>query len=764
MKKEEKKPVDTLAEEALEYHSRPPRGKVEVRATKPTSTQHDLVLAYSPGVAAPCLEIARDESLSWKYTARGNLVAVVSDGSAVLGLGNIGPLASKPVMEGKAVLFKQFAGIDVFDLEIDSKDPNKFIDIVSALEPTFGGINLEDIKAPECFKIEPSLQKKVGIPVFHDDQHGTAIISGAALINALALIGKSMESVKVVFSGAGAAAIGCANFYLQLGMRRDNISMADSKGVLHQDRDDISPQARQFAQKTKCRILKEIVRDADIFVGLSAPNVLTPEMLKSMAKKPIVFALANPTPEIDYHLAKKTRPDSIIATGRSDYPNQVNNVLCFPFIFRGALDVRATCINEEMKLAASNALALLARAETPDEVLDAYNLNSLHFGKEYLIPKPFDHRVLLSVAPAVARAAIETGVAAASGNFKYNEYRDYLESLQSLARYTVRKLNRRIKVSAHSRKKRVVFPDSSNESVLRACSHIVQEGVATPVLLGSPKHIEKWACNWQIDLHGVEIIDPLNSPLVDKFADELLKIRARKGIDKLQAQAQASDVIEFGLMMVRTNQADCFVGGISRPFPSILRPSLKIIGVRKEACTVSGFYMLIYKDRVLFLSDCVVNIKPDAEKLAYTAINTARAARFLGHTPKVAFVSFCNFGSSQNEEPETIQAALKIVHQKEPSLMAEGEMQAHLALSHRERQKLFPFSVMEGSANILIMPNLSAASIACCSLVALSDADIVGPILSGMKKPVNLIPQEARVQDIISMTTISVLEAQEQVL
>ena len=483
-------------------------------------------------------------------------------------------------------------------------------------------------------------------------------------------------------------------------------------------------------------------------------------MLKTMADKPVVFALANPTPEIDYSLAKQTRPDAVIATGRSDYPNQVNNVLCFPFIFRGAIDVRARCISEEMKLAAASALATLAIAEVPDEVLIAYKLDSLRFGTEYLIPKPFDPRVLLTVAPAVAKAAIESGVAA-SQEFHINAYKDRLVSLQSLAKHTVRKFSRRL---TSDKPKRVVFPDSSSEPVLRACHHIVRGGIAQPILLGSPEHIQHWAQRWQIELHGVEILDHFTSPMLNSFAMELLKTRARKGIDKLQARALAEEAIEFGLMMVKTAHADCFVGGISKPYPEILRPALKLIGLRDGTSTASGFYMLLFKDRTLFLSDCTINIHPTAEQLADIACNTARAAQFLGHTPKIALLSYSNFGGVPNQENHILKTALKIIHQKQPQLMAEGEMQAHLALSHQERQNLFPFSILDGTANVLIMPNLNAASIACRMLVSLSDAEMIGPILSGMKQPINLIPQEAGVQDIVNMTTISALEAQEGML
>jgi malate dehydrogenase (oxaloacetate-decarboxylating)(NADP+) len=750
-----------LKQEALEYHRRARRGKIEVRATKPTATQHDLTLAYTPGVAAPCEEIARDRELAYEYTAKGNLVAVITNGTAVLGLGAIGPDAAKPVMEGKGVLFKKFADIDVFDLEINEPDPDKFIHIVQSLEPTFGGINLEDIKAPECFHIEPELRRLMRIPVFHDDQHGTAIITGAALLNALEFAEKPLAGVKVVFSGAGAAAIGCARLYVDLGILREHITLVDIQGVVYQGRTEgMHPLLESFAVQTKARTLAEALKGADVFVGLSAPNIVTADMLKAMAPNPIIFALANPVPEVSYGVAKEARPDAIIATGRSDFPNQVNNVLCFPFIFRGALDVQAREINEAMKLAAVRALARLAKEDTPDEVLIAYGLRSLHYSREYLIPTPFDPRVLQYVAPAVAQAAIDSGVARVT-KLDLDAYRDRLAATQSLMQETSRRIIRRAK---RVPLQRVVFPEARNETILRACHQIIQERIAQPVLIGDEERIRQKIAECQLSLNGIEIVDNRTAELRKPFAEALFKARQRKGMELQTALQMMDRPVEFGLMMVRMGQAECFVGGITRSYPQIIRPALQIIGLRENVRSVAGFYMVLYRDRTLLLADTTVNEQPSSELLAEIAINTAKAARFFDIAPQVALLSYSNFGSVRNPDLERITAALKIVRQREPGLVIDGEMQAHLAVNAELRQQDYPFCDLHGPANVLIFPNLHAANTAYRLLQELSECQIIGPILMGMDRPVNVLSQEALVQDVVNMTAISVLEAREGVI
>jgi len=750
-----------IDQEALEYHRRPRKGKVEVRPTKPAETQHDLSLAYSPGVAAPCLEIARDNNLAYEYTTKANLVAVISNGTAVLGLGNIGAQAAKPVMEGKGVLFKRFADIDVFDLEIAETDADKFIEVVKTLEPTFGGINLEDIKAPECFKIERELRKAMNIPVFHDDQHGTAIISGAALLNAAEVANKKLSELKVVFSGAGASGIACARLYVDLGVSRENIILIDSRGVIYKGRDEkMEPTKAEFAAETDARTLADALKGADLFVGLSQPDIVTPEMLSTMAKDPIVFALANPDPEIRYETAREARPDAILATGRSDYPNQVNNVLGFPFIFRGALDVQAREINEAMKLAATRALAALAKEDVPDEVLRAYGIKSLHFGREYLIPTPFDPRILLYVAPAVAQAAFDTGVARVP-TFDLDAYRDRLAASQGVVRATSRRIVRRAKAVPG---KKVVFPESQNETILRACHQILLEGIARPVLIGNPEDIKARASTLKIALNGVEIVHHLQSPLREQFTDDLFKARARKGMDRHLAELTMERAVEFGLMMVKSGNADAFVGGITRSYPEITRPALQIVGLRDNVQAVAGFYMMLYRDKTLFLADTTVNLEPSAEVLADIAISTSHAAQFFGITPKVALLSYSNFGSVRNADLKRLTDAVELIRRRKPDLMVDGEMQAHLALDPTERQRNYPFSSLEGAASVLVFPNLHAANNAYRLLSELSEGRIIGPILMGMQKPVNLLSQEALVQDVVNMTAISVLEAEEGTL
>ena len=747
-----------LSKEALDYHRYPRPGKVEINTIKPTATQRDLTLAYSPGVAVPCMEIHRDKELAYEYTIKGNLVGVISNGTAVLGLGNIGPHAAKPVMEGKGLLFKKFANIDVWDIELNENDPDKLVEIVASMNPTFGGVNLEDIKAPECFYIETELKKRMDIPVFHDDQHGTAIISGAALINACDVAGKRLADVQVVFAGAGASGVACARYYISLGVKREHITMIDSKGVLYKGRGDKpEPNKDFFAKDTKARTLADALKGADVFVGLSGPNIVSPEMLMTMGKNPVVFALANPDPEIPYPTAREARPDAILATGRSDYPNQVNNVLGFPFIFRGALDVRATEINEAMKLAATRALASLVKEDTPDEVLQAYGLRHLRYGPEYLIPTPFDPRVLLTVAPAVAQAAIDSGVARIK-ELDIDAYRDRLAAQQSVLHEASRRITRRAK---KFNQMRIVFPEARNETILRACHQIVAENVAKPVLVGEEASIRARAKEAQISLEGVEILDNRTSPLKAKFAEALFRERQRKGMDMNMANTTMDRAVEFALMMVKTGNADGFVGGITRNYPDIIRPALQIVGTRKDVRRVSGFYMLLYRDKTLFLADTTVNEEPDAETLADIAMNTAKAARFFGVVPKVAMLSYSNFGSVRNPDVDRITEAVAIVRKREPGLVIDGEMQAHLALNTALRQKVYPFSNLDGSANVLVFPNLHAANTAYRLLSELSAGEIVGPILMGMAQPINVLSQEALVQDVVNMAAISVIESKE---
>ena len=752
--------MSTRRQEALDYHSQGRPGKIQVSPTKPFKDQRDLSLAYTPGVAEPCREIVANPDEVYTYTARSNLVAVVTNGTAVLGLGNIGQLAAKPVMEGKGIIFKAFADIDVFDLEVGSEDPEDVIRFCQLLEPTVGGINLEDIRSPDCFHIEERLRATLSIPVFHDDQHGTAIITGAALLNALELAGKRIEDVRVVFSGAGAAGIGCARLYLALGVRREHLTLVDIDGVVYRGRTrNMNPQLEELAADTRHRTLAQALRGADVFVGVSAPNIVTPEMVAAMAPNPIIFALANPEPEISYPAAKEARPDAIIATGRSDFPNQVNNVLCFPFIFRGALDVQAREINEAMKLAAVRALAQLAKEDTPDEVLIAYGLKSLRYGRDYLIPTPFDPRVLLYVAPAVAQAAIDSGVA--RKELDLDAYRDRLASSQSVTQETARRIIRRAR---RSEKKRVVFPEARNETILRACQLIMQERIASPILIGDDRRIRERAEELRVSLEGVEILDNRQSPLLRSFGDALYEARKRKGLLQNQARLILERPVEFALMMVRTGQADSFVGGITRTYPEIIRPALEIVGIRDGVQSVAGFYIMLYRDRTLFLADTTVNMNPDPAVLADIAINTAQAARFFGQVPKVAFLSYSNFGSVRNPDLERIVQALKLVRQREPGLMVDGEMQAHYAVNPALRQQHYPFSDLHGAANVLVFPNLHAANIGYRLLSELSEGEIIGPILTGMRHPIGVLSQESLVQDVVNMTALSVVEAEEGVI
>ena len=744
-------------EDALQYHSAAPPGKLEVRATKPCLTQRDLSLAYTPGVAVPCLEIQRDPSLAYQYTAKGNLVAVVTNGTAVLGLGNIGPLAGKPVMEGKAVLFKRFADIDVFDIEIGSQDPSDIIRACQLLEPTFGGINLEDIKAPECFMVEQELRKTMKIPVFHDDQHGTAIISGAALLNALEVAGKSPEKVRVVFNGAGASAISCAEHYVRLGIRRENILMCDTKGVLYKGRTEgMNAYKERFAADTRARTLADAFRGADVFFGLSTANVVTPEMVQSMAENPIVFALANPDPEISYEAAVAARPDAIVATGRSDYPNQVNNVLGFPFIFRGALDVRATTINDDMKLAATRALAALAKQDVPDSVRRAYGLDRMEFGREYLIPKPFDPRVLVWEASAVARAAMETGVAQRTVDLE--EYREQLERRMGKAKEVMRVMINK----AQRRPQRVVFPEGEEDKILRASQILVDEKIACPILLGSEAAIRDRMAALRVHASSIRVVDPAASPHRGHYAQELYRLRQRKGITHHEAEEMVLNRNVFGSLMVRMGEADALISGLTQHYPDTIRPALQVISVRQGLRRVSGVYVLITPHGdIFFLADTTVNIEPTSEDLAEIAIQTAETARRFGQEPRVALLSFSNFGSTRHPLAEKVARAVALVKERAPGLTVDGEMQADTAVVPEILAGDYPFSALRGAANVLIFPNLEAGNIAYKLLARIGGAEAIGPILTGLSQPVHVLQRGAEVNDIVNMAAIAVVDAQE---
>jgi malate dehydrogenase (oxaloacetate-decarboxylating)(NADP+) len=745
-------------EDALEYHSAAPAGKIAIRATKPCLTQRDLSLAYTPGVAVPCLAIEKDPGLAYKYTAKGNLVAVVTNGTAVLGLGNIGPLAGKPVMEGKGVLFKRFADIDVFDIELATADPQEIIRTCQLMEPTFGGINLEDIKAPECFVIEEELRRTMKIPVFHDDQHGTAIISGAALINALELAGKRIDQVCIVFNGAGASAISCAGHYIRLGARPENILMCDTKGVLYKGRTEgMNPYKERFAADTKARTLADAFQDADVFFGLSQGNVVSVEMVRSMAKNPIVFALANPDPEIAYEVAMAARPDAIVATGRSDYPNQVNNVLGFPFIFRGALDVRATTINDEMKLAATHALASLAKEDVPDSVRRAYGLERLEFGREYLIPKPFDPRVLVWEASAVAEAAIRTGVA--QQVLDIGEYREQLERRMGKAREVMRIMINK----AQREPKRVVFPEGEEEKILRASQILVDEKIAIPVLLGREGVIRERMAELHLHAGSVRIIDPATAPDRAAYAEELYQLRQRKGVTQHEAQQMALNHTTFGALMVRKGEADALIGGLTQHYPDTIRPALQVIAPRPGLRKVSGVYVLITpRGDIYFLSDATVNIEPSAEDLAEIAICAAETARRFGQEPRVGLLSFSNFGSTRHPLADKVARAVTLVRERAPGLMVDGEMQADTAVVPEIIEQDYPFSTLKGGANVLIFPNLESGNVAYKLLARIGGAEAIGPILMGLSKPVHVLQRGAEVNDIVNMAAIAVVDAQER--
>ncbi|HVL87651.1 MAG TPA: NADP-dependent malic enzyme [Candidatus Thermoplasmatota archaeon] len=750
-------PTRVTKQEALDYHADDPPGKLAVVATKPSATQRDLSLAYTPGVAEPCLEIARDPETSYRYTGKGNLVAVVTNGTAVLGLGNIGALAGKPVMEGKAVLFKKFADINVFDIEVAETDPVAFVETVKRIAPTFGGINLEDIKAPECFEIEDRLKQELSIPVFHDDQHGTAIISSAALLNALDLQGKRLSDVRIVMTGAGAAAISCARLYVRLGARRENILLCDRTGVVHRGRtENMNRWKEEFAAETRARTVADALVGADVFVGLSGPGVVTAAMLKTMAQRPVIFAMANPTPEVDYDEAKQARPDAIVATGRSDYPNQVNNVLGYPFIFRGALDVRARSINEDMKIAAARALAALAREDVPDEVIDAYGGQNLRFGPEYIIPKPFDHRVLLWVAPAVAKAAMESGVAGRRVDLA--AYREELEARLGKS-YQVMRI---VLNKAKRNPKRVLFPEGEHEKILRAAQILSDEGIAQPVLVGSAATIRSRLKEMGLDVTP-EIIDPDTIPeseLAD-MAQELYALRARKGVTLVEARETLRQPAALAAMLVRRGRADAFLGGLTTHYPETLRPCLQIIGTRPEASRVVGLYLMTLKNQVFFFADATVNIDPDSEALAEIAIQAANVARRFDVDPRVAMLSFSNFGSTRHPLADKVARAVSIVRRRDPSLVVDGEMQADTAVVPEILRGTYPFSRLKEPANVLVFPDLAAANVAYKLLQRLADAQAIGPILEGMARPVHVLQRGDEVSDVVNMAAIAVVEAQE---
>ncbi len=747
-------------QDALDYHQQGQPGKIEVVPTKLMDSQLDLALAYSPGVAEPCNEIAKNKEDVYKYTAKGNLVGVISNGTAVLGLGNIGPEASKPVMEGKGVLFKKFAGIDVFDIELDTTDPDEFIKIVKALEPTFGGINLEDIKAPESFKIENALKEQMNIPVMHDDQHGTAIISSAALLNALEITKKKIGKVKLVVNGAGAAAISCTKLYKSLGVKAENIIMCDSKGVIRQDRKNLDASKREFATTRKISTLSEAVKNADIFIGLSVGNILTVENLKSMAKKPIVFALANPTPEIDYELAMATRKDVLMATGRSDHPNQVNNVLGFPYIFRGALDVRATKINEAMKLAAVNAIANLTKEPVPEIVLKAYGDRTMSFNEKYLIPKPLDPRLIYTISPAVAKAAMESGVA----KKEITDWEVYESELKRRIGAD-QKIISNVISRAKQHPKRVVFAEADHYKILKAAEITLAEGIAIPILLGPRAKIEKLINEYQMDLGDTTIIDPMESSqkeTIERYAELFFEQRKRKGVTNKECQKLMQSRNHYGPMMVELGEADAFISGLTKDYARSVRPSLQIIGKAKGVNKVTGMFIISNKKGDFFFADTTIQLNPTAEEMVEIIDLTSQAVKiFTNKPPRVAVLSYSNFGSSSGEVPLKAQKAAKLAKEKFPNLIIDGEIQANIALNPSIQKEVYPFSeIAEEGANTLIFPNLAAGNIAYKLLMELGGASAVGPILLGMKKPVHILQIGTSVSEIVNMTAVAVIHAQ----
>lgn len=749
-------------QDALDYHSQGRPGKIEVIPTKPHSSQRDLSLAYSPGVAEPCLEIEKKPEDAYKYTAKGNLVAVISNGTAVLGLGNIGALASKPVMEGKGLLFKIFADIDVFDIEVDASDVDLFVNTVKAIAPTFGGINLEDIKAPECFEIERRLKEELTIPLMHDDQHGTAIISAAALLNACEISKKKLDKVKIVVNGAGASAVSCAKLYIAIGAKKENIIMLDSKGVLRVDRDDLDEQKKFFASDTKTiKTLEEAVKGADVFVGLSKGNVLNQKMVQSMATNAIVFALANPDPEIPYSEAMSARPDIIVATGRSDHPNQVNNVLGFPFIFRGALDVRATQINEAMKLAAVYAIANLAKEPVPETVNLAYNAKNITFGPDYIIPKPIDPRLIYTVAPAVAKAAIESGVA----QHKITNWEAYTQELINRLGLD-NKLIRNLTNKAKQNPKRVIFAEADHYKILKAAQQVADEGIAKPILLGDRKKIEKLIAENNLDLTDIPIIDPRTPEEEERrkaFGEIFFKKRQRRGVTEYEARKLMTERNHYGAMMVETGMADAMISGLTRKYADPIRPALQIIGVQENVSRVAGMYIMNTKQGPFFFADTTMNMNPSVQELVDIAVLTANSVKQFNIIPRIALLSFSNFGSTDGEVPNKVRDAVDILHKNYPGMIVDGDMQANFALNNELLKEQFPFSdLVDKKVNTLIFPNLASGNIAYKLIQEMGAAEAIGPVLIGLKKPVHVLQLGSSVREIVNMVTIAVVDAQEK--
>ncbi len=743
-------------QEALDYHSVGRPGKTEVVPTKPCLTARDLSLAYTPGVAVPCLAIEKNPEDAYKYTNKGNLVAVLSNGTAVLGLGDIGAVSGKPVMEGKGVLFKRFAHVDVFDIEVNTHDPDEIIKVAQLLEPTFGGINLEDIKAPECFYIEETLKKTMKIPVFHDDQHGTAIISGAALLNALELAGKTFKDIRVVVSGAGAAAVACAKFYEQLGVPNENFLLVDTKGVVYKGRKEgMNPFKEHFAQETKLRTLADAMKGADVFLGCSVKGLVTQDMVRSMAKNPIVFAMANPDPEITYPDAKAARGDVIMATGRSDYPNQVNNVLGFPFIFRGALDVRATAINEEMKMAASRALAALAKEPVPESVCAAYGGERFQFGPDYIIPKPFDPRVLVWEASAVARAACETGVAKQPIT-DWDAYRARLEGMTSKSQQVMRT----IVTKARQAPRRVVFPEGENQKVVEAARQLVEEGLARPILLGDPEVIGAKAKQIGLDLTKLTVIDPTHSPLVEEFAKELYALRCRKGYTPKRVEYYSRRPIHQAMMMMRMGMADGMVAGIERSYVETIQFVLPLAELKPGITRAVGMHLLLVEGKVFLFADTTLNIEPDAAQLAEIAVQAAEVARHFNMEPRIAMLSFSNFGDNDHPKARKVRQAVEMLHKDHPELVVDGEMHGDVALLPDYAAANYPTSLIKGDANVLIFPDLQSGNIAYKLVTHISKGEVIGPLIIGLKSPVNIVSFHSDVRDIVTMAAISASQAE----
>ena len=742
-------------EEALEYHSKGRPGKIEVVPTKPFRTQLDLSLAYTPGVAEPCREIEKDPLNAFKYTTRGNLVAIISNGTAALGMGNIGPLASKPIMEGKAGLFKRFADIDVFDLEVDAKTVEEMIQVVRALEPTFGGINLEDIKAPDCFVIEERLEAEMGIPVFHDDQHGTAIISSAALLNGLEIVGKDIADVRVVYLGAGAAALSCARLHRKLGVKPENVLMCDSRGVIYKGRESgMNQYKEEFAVDTSARTLADAFKGADVFVGASGANLVSPDLVKLMAKDPLIFALANPDPEITYEQAKGAREDAIVATGRSDYPNQVNNVLGFPFIFRGALDVSATHINDTMKLAAARSLARLAKEDVPDVVAQAYGVERFSFGREYVIPKPFDPRILVWESASVAQAAMDSGVARRQVDIE--EYKVALEERIGLTRAVMRPVVRYAKTA----QRKVVFPEGDNERIMRAAVEAAEEGICHPILLGKHKRVREAAQRLDIDLKDVEVVDIMSSEHTERFVQRLWSRRERKGATLENVRKTLESRTYFGMLMVAEGLADATLVGVSKHYSEVVRPATEVFDLREGITRVSGLYIVILNNKVYFFADTTVNVDPTDEEMAEIALLTAEVARRFNVTPRVAMLSFSNFGSARNEKSNKVRRATAIVKERDPKLEVDGEMQVDLATMPEIMARDFPFSDLKSKANVFIFPDLNSGNIAYKLLQRLAGADVIGPILMGLNKPAHILQRTSTVSEIVDMAAIATVDAE----